>query len=883
MKSHKVIKEVLSNGLTILVKPNNVVPKVSIQLWYNVGSKDEKSGEKGIAHLIEHMIFKGTKKLSESDINLIAHKLSGYTNAFTSFDYTGYLFDFPSQQWETALTLLADCMHNATFKQSHLNSELKAVIQELKMYKDEYTTALIESMLESIFSDHPYHHPIIGYKQDLWSLNREALVNFYKKHYIPNNATLIIVGDIAPQEAIALAAKEFGSLIPHFEYKKEEYYHRTDLQKRTVTLYRDVQVRTFLFAWEVPGVIKSDAYLMDCIQWVIGKGKGSRLYKKLVDELDLVTQLDVFVYDLFDVGILFIYLQPKDGVTYETLRDHVHQELRNIVEQGISSEETIRAIKQTEVEYVGLLEENSKQAYAIGKFYLALGDENYAYTFTSQPKDHLSKDMQNFVASYLRPTLMHEGYLEQFPEEEKGNWLAVQDISDEEDAKILAGKERTDEVEPGSFVDQVVVYPPKQFSFPRAKNLALDNGLKVLYHSSSHVPKIDIILDFEADHQYDPQGKEGLSSFVAAMMLEGTKNYSAQEFAQLLEASGMVISSYAGQISLTLLAEDLPLGLTLLQEILVNATFQEDAIERVRARMISSLKEFWDTPMLIASQLVKEQIYKKHPYSKNQQGTIEGVNAVTREDIIAYYRRYISPRGARMALVGELSSYDLKKLLNETLQSWQGSDVMPLDHPTLDPIEWHETTYPLLRDQTVLCYAGLSVAYADKDYDKLLLFEQIFSGGSLNSMASRLFELREQSGLFYTIRGSLLSQVDKDRGMIVVKTIVSNDRLKEAEVAIEKTINTAIVTVSDDEFKEAQQAIINSLVTNFSTNFSIAANFLEIDRHQLPADFFDTRATRLALITKEEMQRVVKTYLSTDKFVLVRVGREAETGASRKE
>src|SRR3990172_3903000 len=155
-KINPVQKKVLSNGMTVLVRPLHMIPKVSLQLWYNVGSKDEKSGEKGIAHLIEHMIFKGTKKLSESDINVVSHMLSGSINAFTSWDYTGYLFNFPTQNWKETLPIMADCMLNCAFKDDHLNSEMKAVIQELKMYRDNYQMSLLEEIMGSIFVDHPY-------------------------------------------------------------------------------------------------------------------------------------------------------------------------------------------------------------------------------------------------------------------------------------------------------------------------------------------------------------------------------------------------------------------------------------------------------------------------------------------------------------------------------------------------------------------------------------------------------------------------------------------------------------------------------------------------------------------------------------------------------
>ena len=203
----EIYKHMLRNGLTILCWPQHQIPKVSAQIWYDVGSKDEGPHQKGIAHLIEHMVFKGTEKLSESDINLITHKLSGYSNAFTSHDYTGYVFDFPSQHWRHALQIFADCMVNCSFKEDMLNAELKAVIQELKMYNDDYVTTLLEKLLGAIFHDHPYHYPVIGYKKDLWSLERGALVDFYQKHYVPNNATLVVVATSIPRRSLSKRKK----------------------------------------------------------------------------------------------------------------------------------------------------------------------------------------------------------------------------------------------------------------------------------------------------------------------------------------------------------------------------------------------------------------------------------------------------------------------------------------------------------------------------------------------------------------------------------------------------------------------------------------------------------------------------------------------------
>jgi len=246
-----VHKTVLKNGMTVLIREVHTIPKVSMQLWYKVGSKNEKSNEKGIAHLIEHMIFKGTQgekslNLSESDINTITHKLSGSCNAFTSYDYTGYLFNLPAHTWHESLPIMADCMSNCAFKEEHLSSEMKAVIQELKMRRDQFTLAAAKALMGSIYMDHPYHYPVIGYKQDLWNAHAPLLHNFYRKHYCPNNATLVIVGDVDTDKALKLVENCFGSIPLNHNYVSESFPQQHDIIAKSVTLYRDIHSITSL-------------------------------------------------------------------------------------------------------------------------------------------------------------------------------------------------------------------------------------------------------------------------------------------------------------------------------------------------------------------------------------------------------------------------------------------------------------------------------------------------------------------------------------------------------------------------------------------------------------------------------------------------------------
>ena len=362
-----VKKKVLDNGLTILVREVHNIPKVSIQVFYNIGSKDEKIGEKGIAHLIEHMVFKGTKKLSETDINAAMHKLSGNSNAFTSYDYTGYMFNMPTQHWQEALPIIAECMTNCTFKDDLLNSEMKAVIQEMKMGKDEYFRYLAFELLTLIFPDHPYHYPLIGHKQDLWSVRGKDLLDFYKKHYVPNNAVLIVVGDVKAESVFELAQKYFGDIPLKSEYKKEKYYHNKDIVSKSITLYRDIKQPLSIFAFVIPGMADKNMHVSDAAELVLGKGKGSRLYRKLVDTLNLATYVSADSMRLFDHGIFYIIVEPKDEDSMGKIKSEIINEIKNIAKNGITDKEIERAIKQSKMSYYSNLENIQSQAYDIGK------------------------------------------------------------------------------------------------------------------------------------------------------------------------------------------------------------------------------------------------------------------------------------------------------------------------------------------------------------------------------------------------------------------------------------------------------------------------------------------------------------------------------------
>lgn len=873
MQNDRVIQTTLSNGLTLLVCPKKDAAVVSIQLWYKVGSKHEKSGERGIAHFIEHMIFKGTTTLTESDINLTTSKLSGMCNAFTWYDYTGYLFDLPVANWDKVLPIMADCMENCTFKQEHLNSELKAVIQELKMGKDNYVRHLREDMITNIFESHPYHYSTIGFKQDLWSVNRETLLAFYKKYYTPDNAAMVIVGDVDPVEVHAKIEKEFGSIPAGQGWNNEEFYINEDIKTKTIRLYRDVQQSTCVLGFVMPGIVTQNEFEMEAFTYILANGRGSRLYKILVDELQLAVSVSAFVYDMFDRAMFFVEFNPKKESDIDAIVALIQKELDAIAQCGPTLQEVERAQRFAQIEHQQLLEDTQSQAYAIGKSFIATRDPLYPFSYGNVDSLALIPKIQNLAAMYCSQVLRHQGEVLAIPQADMVRLNALQQASDKEDFEKLESIQRDGLVEEGCYVHTIDLNPKKQANYSKPQDITLSNGLELLWFNNEALDTVECQLELQAKSYYDPERLQGIGHIVSKMLLEGTKTHPGQAFSNEVESYGMSFSISPGSISTTMLKQDVEKGLSLLTEMLTQASFTQNSLDKVKAQVRTQLKKFWDTPSSVSMQLARDLIYKNHPLHKMLLGSQENLDTITLQDCIDYYTSMISPQGARLALVGNLGKLDVQAVVAKTMGKWQGSVIEELVYPALITPQSQEIVSVMNRDQVALMFAGLSVEYLHEDYDKILLFEQILTGGVLGSMSSRLFELREQSGLFYSIGGSLVYGSGKQPGMILIRTTVSGDRVAEAQSAIAQVLDEAINHLPEEELQEAKNALINSFDGLYESNEQKAATFLFLKKYGLSFDYFEKRVETLQKITGIEVQNAVRKILATDKMAVVKVGR----------
>ena len=863
----------LSNGLTVLIKPVHAVPKVSIQLWYAVGSKHEVSNQRGLAHLLEHMLFKGTARFSELDITRITHTFSGNCNAFTSCDYTAYVFDFPKKHWEIGLDILSDTMRNCTFKQDLLASELKAVIQELKIYNDDYETTLLEQMMGLIFTDHPYRYPIIGSRYDLLRITSKGLFDFYNTYYAPNNATLVIVGDVSCDEALDKVKQYFSSLKSNLAIPEQKSYFEKDIVQKSLILYRDIQQPVLFVSWVIPGIQGKEEHIFDAICWILCRGKGSRLYKKLVYEENKAVEVDGFIYNFFEYGLLCIQVVPLLKEYNDQIITIIQEEIALLIATLTSSELT-RASKQIVAEYSFNFETTSEQASVLGEYFLALGSIDYPFQSYEQVCNDVEKKIVTTIEQYLCTSSMHHAQLLPLEKKEKKYWNDIQDNQDKFDEQMLSSKIRTTPLEESSYTFNLALTAEKDtFSYPAYKKEVLENGLTVIWHDNPACQTVNVLFDFEVDHTYDPDDSQGLCNFVFELLSEGTKKYTALQLAQKIESRGISLAIHAGKIVARCLADDLPETLEIIHEIITNPSFEQHSIERVRKKIYSSLDDYWDTPSRFLDQLVREKIYKNHPYSKNPLGDKNSIKKITREKIIDFYNRYITPKKSRLGVVGAVDRYDIPRLVDKIFGLWAGPSMAQRIYPPIDSPTPEVVAYSIDRDQVIICFAGLSVKRFDDEYNSLFLFDQIVTGGTQGSMASRLFSLREKTGLFYTVGGSVVAHADEQPGMIFIQATVSKEDIASAQELIAKEIDDAVSSITQNELDDARNAVHYGLVDIFESNSSMAEAFLFLDRFNVGPDYFTFWGQQLANLTVDDIKKVVSKRVNMKKCITITIGR----------
>ena len=350
----QVFVTVLPNGLKVILLENHKAPLVTFQVWYRVGSRNELWGKTGISHVLEHMMFKGTRKIGPEEFSRIVQENGGNDNAFTSRDYTAYFQNLSSDRIQVSLDLESDRMQNLLLREEDFRTERMVVMEERRLRtEDNPTGVLVEQLQASAFQVHPYRWPIIGWMEDLKRLTLDDLKEYYKTYYNPSNAFLVVVGDFKKEELLPRIEKAFDShskgVVPNQERDKET----SQMGERRIFVKKEAQLPTILMAYHVPNLRDPDSYVLEVIATLLSGGKSSRLYQNLVREKRLVLSADAD-YSLLshDPYLLYLSAEPLPNKETAEVEKALDQEIERLQKEWVSERELEKVKNQMEASFV---------------------------------------------------------------------------------------------------------------------------------------------------------------------------------------------------------------------------------------------------------------------------------------------------------------------------------------------------------------------------------------------------------------------------------------------------------------------------------------------------------------------------------------------------
>lgn len=399
-----VEKMTLPNGLTVLIYKDSSIPLVSYHTWYRVGSRNEKMGITGSAHMLEHMMFKGAEKYSNKDFDRILHANGMVNNAFTTYDITGFYQTLPSDKLELMMDLERDRMTSLLLKPEDLLSEKQVVAQERGWRVDNNPQSLLrEQTMEILFEGHPYHWPVIGYPNDIQAYNVDTLRKFYKEFYGPNNAVLILAGDLDVEKTKELVKKYYGSL-PTKSVPKETIFKVKPLkEKKVITLEKDVQVPSLMISYQSVPDQHPDSYALEVLSQILANGTSSRLSKDLVYKKQWAGNTGAYQWSLKQTGIWGIFVSLKPGSKDQAILDAIDREIFRVRHQLVTERELKRALNQFMSSFVDSISTVDAKARALASAEIVSGDYNTLFTDLEKYQKVSLEDVRRVAQQYLNP------------------------------------------------------------------------------------------------------------------------------------------------------------------------------------------------------------------------------------------------------------------------------------------------------------------------------------------------------------------------------------------------------------------------------------------------------------------------------------------------
>lgn len=404
----------LPNGLTVLVQPVHTAPVVSFMVWYKVGSRNENAGITGISHLLEHMMFKGTPRYGKGEIARTLQRHGASFNAGTSLDYTCYYEVLAKDRLEIAMDIEADRMVNASIPDEEHRLEMTVVRSELERNEDNPHRALYQETFAQAFQAHPYHWPTIGWRTDVEQITTGQIRDYYRLHYVPNNAIAVVVGDVPADRALDLVEKHFAGIPAGPEPPSMRIVEPPQRGERRFKLRKPGETRYLMAAWRNPALVHPDNYALDVLSMILGHGRTSRLYRALV-EGKLATEVDASNETARDPFLLIARATVAPGSTLDQVERALYREVERLQTEPVSEEEIGRAKRQVEASFVYSKDSIRSLAQQLG-YFETVATYQYLDSYLDRVRAVTPELVQRAAREYLTEQTRTVGQYDPLPE-----------------------------------------------------------------------------------------------------------------------------------------------------------------------------------------------------------------------------------------------------------------------------------------------------------------------------------------------------------------------------------------------------------------------------------------------------------------------------------
>ncbi|QUL39420.1 insulinase family protein [Erythrobacter sp. JK5] len=870
----------LENGLTVIVHEDRKAPIVGVAVWYNVGSKDEPEGKTGFAHLFEHLMFNGSENAPNDYFQYLQEMGATDYNGTTNFDRTNYFQTVPRPALERALWLESDRMGYllGAVTQEKLDNQ-RGVVQNEKRQGDNQPGGLVfYEILDKMFPrEHPYGHSVIGSMADLDAASMEDVRSWFRDKYGPNNATLVLAGDVSAAEARPLVEKWFGP-IARGPVNNPAQAEIPTLSEDVRSIMKDKVAATNITKyWHAPGITSEELAALNIGASILGGLASSRLDEVLVRDEQLAVGVGAGNFDFQRTGILLVSATLKPGVELATLEARLDELVAEFIAEGPSEDEVRRAATSQLAGTIRGLEQVGGfdgKAVTLARGEVLAGDPGfYKRQFdvlaTLTPAD-VKAAMQRWMTKPSFTLVLEPG--ERDAEYEEAASVASAD--DNASERDRAAEQIT--------VSQVRPAPPiasvAQLDFPDVERATLANGMQVTYAQRDAVPATYVTLSFNAGTAADPVDKRGLEDLTLNLFDEGTQNLTSQEIAETRERLGLTISTGGGSdrstFTLSALTANLEPSLDLFREIVLEPAFNPADLERVRTQTITGIKQQMTSPQGIAFRAIGPEVFgEANPYGGPS--TVESVASITREDLVTFKDTWIRPDNGEVFVISDKPLAEIVDVLNGVFGDWtapaaaKGEKSFSLD----DAPDAGNRIVLINRPNSPQSFIlGAQLTPLDASDPAYVDFTNANNSLGGNFLARLNMNLRETKGWSYGVRGG--PQARENAVVYSISGGVQADRTGDSLREMMRETSEFLTTsgVTDEELARNVAAEIGELPGQFETSPAVLDALQDNALFGRPDDYYEKLVDRYGAQTRASLDAAARAALEVEKFVWVVVG-----------